>query len=242
MKLRNTIILTLPEFRRKFKTTSLFDFWKVRHQFIREMDWKRERVSYWDERDMIAFNTFKDWIEKEDKELASVDDRKEGIAALRQLSKSEIDMSDEEFMLQINGGSTDDIIYARDERLRLPAFNNPINREMQERIHKIEVADTLDCTVSIYIGEENVASLEPGECVYVTEIGGKYVRNLPAIKEMGNIKYELKNVPGQYRSILKTSRIGAPHICYEYPERITHFWFNRGDLCHSDSEFLTYQL
>lgn len=237
MKLGNTIILTLPEFRREFKTSQLRDFWNVRHQFIREMNWKRPHVCYWDERDKAAFNTLKEWIESEDNGTVSIDERKNGIDALRQLSGSPIQISDDEFMLSVVGVSKEDIIYADKENYSLPEYINTGNQANKERIHKIEVAESLDCPVSIYIGETRVATINPDKCIYVTEIQNKFVRILPNEKEVGDYKYELINVPGQYRSILKRSEIGAPHIFYEYPEPITHFWFKLGDVFRSSSEY-----
>lgn len=241
MKLGNTIILTLPEFRREFKASQLRDFWNVRHQFIREMDWKRSHVCYWDERDIAAFNTLKEWIEDEDDGTVSTDERKKGIDALRQLSGSPIQISDDEFMLSVVGVSREDIIYADKEKLILPEYANTGNQENKERIHKIEVAESLDCPVSIYIGETKVATINPDECIYVTEIQNKFVRILPNIKEVGDYKYELINVPGQYRSILKKTKIGASYIFYKYDEPITHFWFERGDVFTSDSEYLKHE-
>lgn len=239
MKLGNNIILTLPEFRRTFKVSRLRDFWNARHQFIREMDYNRTQVCYWDEKDMKAFNTIKIWIEGEDNGTVSVDLRKKGLEALRQLSMTPIVMSDDEFMLRVAGVGIEEIIYAHEEKLFLPAFIHSGNTTNRQRIHKIEVDDSLDIPVSIYIGEKKVADLNPDGCIYVTEIENKFVKILPNQKRIGDFQYDLINNPGQYRSVLKKTKIGAPNVFYEYPDSITHFWFEYGDLRTSDSEFLT---
>lgn len=239
MKLGNNIILTLPEFRRMFKVSRLRDFWNARHQFIREMDYNSPRVCYWAEKDIAAFNTLKEWINEEDRMSATSDTRNRGIDALRQLSMTPIEMSEDEFMLRVAGLGIEDIIYAYEEELFLPEFVPSGNTTNRERIHKIEVDNSIDNPVSIYIGNIRVAVLEPGGCIYVTEIENRFVKILPNKKRIGDHQYELINTPGQYRSVLKKTMIGNPDAFYEYPDSITHFWFERGDLKTSNSEYLT---
>lgn len=202
MKLNGNIILSLVDFRRAFDLKKLNEFWKARHQFVRDMD--PEIIHYWDNEDVRAFHDVVRWFNAEDAGSASYIDRIKGIRALSKLAglKSSIDVSTFETYRK---GYLNDIIYANEPELHLPGSlvlepNVQPDNEQEEILHKIEVDKTATSSTVVFIGYKEAWTIEPGKCVYVTEIGGQFQRVLPTEDHNELFDCILENIPGHFES------------------------------------------
>jgi len=220
MKLNGTIIITLIDFRREF---DLEQFWLNRKPFIR--DFHPDRFYYWNENDKQSYFIIKEWIESD------ISDRKVMLSGLKALSVLVGQTFCDVDLLNVIG-STDfcaDIIYIKSGRkLKLPgismskeeALKYADSKALKESIHKIEFIGDNDEPAEILINGNVVFKLMSGQCIYVTEINGLFLRVLPNNMNKGNLLLNLINIPGEFCSslhVIKSSMIInkkiIPNIC-----------------------------
>lgn len=236
MILNGVIILTLVDFRREF---SLEGFWHARKQFVRDMH--PDKVYYWNNEDKKAYDEVSKWIESESFDTVQ---RASGLKFLSTLAGQNISDSDFAKMLGIVD-YTQDIIEVRNADLKLPgkhmteeeaiAYSQAVKKK--ERLHKIEVSDGGEVSVNIFIGGCEVCVLPYGECVYVTEIDGCFLRVLPSKIEKGNIKLYLKNIKGHFISKLCISDYSMGYEIYDEKYGVSHF---KNQHITSDSMFYNF--
>ena len=222
MILNGVIILTLVDFRREF---SLEDFWHARKQFVRDMH--PDKIYYWNDEDKKAYGEVCKWIGLESFDSIQ---RASGLKSLSILAGQDISDSDFARMLGIVD-YTQDIIEVRNADLKLPgkymteeeaiAYSQTKNKK--ERLHKIEVSDAGGVSVNVFIGGCEVYILPYGECVYVTEIDGYFLRVLPSKIEKGNIKLYLKNIKGEFTSILCVYDYSLVYANFHEISNVSHF-------------------
>lgn len=174
MKLKNHLIVTLPDFVRYFDFT---EFWLNRRQFIRDMN--PDKVYYYDEKLVQAFNAVKLWIEQDD----DADNEaiiQEGIAALSLLADQEMDVTD---LKKTKGDDVDlsqDVITIQaGQTLSLPKLEDQRQEPINLRLHKIEVQGKSSNPAKILIGGQVVGTLREDEAVYVSEMNGGCIELLP---------------------------------------------------------------
>jgi len=173
MKLKNHLIVTLPDFVRHFDFT---EFWLNRRQFIRDMN--PDKVYYYDQKLEEAFKSIKAWIELDDKPDVQV--QNEGIAALSLLAGCQLDAAT---LKMIQGDQVDlsqnVITVQAGHTLNLPKFDGSPQEPFNLRLHKIEVQGQVSSPARIAIGGQVVGTLREGEAVYVSELNGGCVELLP---------------------------------------------------------------
>lgn len=240
MKIDGRIIITLVDLRRFFNVrkdeefvSNLKRFWGNRRQFVR--DFAPENTFYWDEKDKEAYRQFKEltdsgWDETTVDRLRFPLSRFTGrpvscdhLADVLKLNafKDEI--------IQVKAG---DNLYLRGIPMteeEAMAFSRETGKT--ERLHKIEIdmndeGDDMPAS-SIYIGEQLVHTLKFPDCVYVTEIDGKFRRALEPSYKSDRLTVKIQNIPGSFSSNLKVVRynFGARE---KIVEGVTHFTVEAG--------------
>lgn len=201
MKLNNVIILTIADFRRNFSFPA---FWNSRMSFIRDMNPKK--MSYSTPEDMDNFEKISTWIRAEYSQTVTDELRKFGLTALSLFAKCNVTEKDLKKVIGMLDYTADIIVVESGGILRLPGqivnaeetmtFAN--TSEKKERIHKIETDGDNSDTALILIGDEEIARLSRGECVYVTEINGDFRRILPNSLSEGPYTLTMENIPGSF--------------------------------------------
>lgn len=237
MKLNNTIILTLQDFRRQFDFSQ---FWARRKQFVRDMH--PDKVFYGIDSDIELYDAVCKWIYLEDCNGVTESQRNNGIAALRCLSCHEI--TDLDLRAGFNSlDYTSDIIYVTSgtDKITLPTSAELSNtkRKSEERLHKIEITGRHEGETAVFIGCDIVAKLKAGDCIYVTEINNMFIRALPNKGSKGCCHLSLENIPGHFTSNLHAiiSGFGTES---ELIENVTQFRFFNGYFEHSNDNYLKY--
>ncbi|WP_294611105.1 hypothetical protein [uncultured Bacteroides sp.] len=211
MKLNKKTIVTLTDFRRYF---DLEQFWDNRRQFVRDMH--PDKVYYWKDKDKECFQIVKTWIEMENSGNSNSDIRKNGLESLSTLTGKNI--TEEKFFMALGASDLNaDIIYVQSgSSLKLPGKKVMTEEEAikyskslgkPERLHKIEIKGDEEEAATIFINGIEVYKLPYGECVYITEVEGQYIRALPMKLEKGNLRLKLINKPGKFSSTLHLIRI-----------------------------------
>lgn len=240
MKLNGTIILSLIDFKREFN----FDnFWNVRKHFVRDMH--PDKVYYWNEKDKERYYAVCKWIESESSESVEPYIRENGLQALSLLVDKEITQECYQKALGVTD-YTQNIIIARNGNLKLPgkvlsseeAIQYSKDTNQKERLHKIEVEDGDESSARIFIDGTEVYTLPFGECVYVTEIDGRFLRVLPIKLESGNIRAYLNNVPFEFESILHCVKIRMGIEIIDIPN-ITQFTIENGKIRYNSEYYYT---
>lgn len=225
MKLNNTIILTLDDFRRHFNINA---FWISRRHFLRDIDKEKILVP---EEDEDYLEGVRKWLEAEEKGSVTDEFREKGIEHLSLLAKHNVTVDDLRKAMGVIDFTTDIIYAPQDGILNLPgekmkkadAVAYAQKAQMKERLHKIEIEGEGKRTAIIMIGGEEVSKLKNDECVYVTEANGYYLRALSSIKYHGSTPYYLKNIHGVFESTLVVEQNTGNGFKTEEYDNVTHF-------------------
>lgn len=207
MKLNETIILTVADFRRHF---SIQKFWPQRREFIRDMSPKDVYYSNPDDRE--RYNEISKWIEAEDNHNTAL--RSKGLSALSQFAKCNVTEKELKAAMGLLDFSAQVIKAPRNGMLNLQgtamsdskAMAFARSRGVRERLHKIEIEpgddsdDNEEAKSSVFINGKEVCALRNDECVYVTEVNGQFLRVLPHKLSKGNRVLTIENIPGKFRS------------------------------------------
>lgn len=187
MKLKNTLIVTLPDFARHF---SFAEFWANRRQFVRDMH--PSKVYYWSESLAEAYAVVAAWIGKG--EAATAADREAGCKALGALVGKPIDAGCACVPGDEHDWSLPVISVQAGQTLRLPAYTGGAKGNLKLGCHKIEVAGKPGNNATVCIGDGEATVLGAGDVVYATAVEGHgFVTLLP--KWLRNANMELALVP-----------------------------------------------
>lgn len=210
MKLNNTLIVTLIDFQRNF---NFKQFWNCRKQFLRDMH--PDKMYYWEEHDKTCYTAIRVWIEAEDSGSANPDIRNSGLESLARLVGQDVTEEEATFTLDGTSDFSADIIYVKSGgSLQLPGkamseeeaigYSKSVGKK--ERLHKIEICSEKDEdeeAATIFINGTEIIRLPYGECVYVTEIDGFFLRALPSHLNQAGIFLDLINISGAFASKLR---------------------------------------
>lgn len=204
MKLNNTIILTLDDFRRHFNINA---FWISHRHFLRDMDKEKILVP---EEEEDNLDGVRKWLEAEEDGSVTDEIRKKGIEHLSLLANHNVTVGDLRKAMGMLDYSLDIIVVSGDSQINLPG--NVLNEDSiiehinltgkKERLHKIEIDGESNTVVTVLIGGTEVAHLKPQECLYATEIDGSFLRVLPNKLRRGPYILSLENIPGKFESTL----------------------------------------
>jgi len=219
MKLNNLNIITLCDFRRNFDFSQ---FWSQRKHFIRDMH--PDKVLYWNDEDKENYEKICEWIIKSESSgvvgTATGDFIATGLKLLSDYVGRSISDSDARRFFNIIDYNSD-IIYIESgsERLVLPSckYESQPEPSQNERLHKIEITGNQSGETPIFIGGKEQCRLKAGECIYVTEINGNYIRVLPNKSSKGYYHVSLVNIKGSFESDLNVVM-----NCFGREEEIIH--------------------
>lgn len=195
MKLKNNLIVTLPDFAKHFDYN---EFWENRRQFIRDMH--PSKVYYWNNEQRNAYDNIVLWINGGESAEDSI--IKNGIRALeilicRPIGKDEIedhkslpDLSNQ--IIRVQAGT----------RLDLPSYANETFDNIKLRYHKIEVHGQSDKPAVITIGIRDRITLYATEFVYVTEVEDLFIEFLPTHLQNSVYNLSLVSEEGNFFSSL----------------------------------------
>lgn len=209
MKLKNNLIVTLPDFAKYFDYN---EFWENKRQFVRDMH--PSKVYYWNNELIEAYNNIVLWINGCENAEESI--IKNGIKSLevlinRPIKKEEIDnfKSQPDLsgpIIRVQAGT----------RLDLPSYTNETFETIYLRFHKIEVYGHSKKPAIITIGTENSITLYATEFTYVTEVENLFVEFMPT--HIKNDIYDLGLVSeeGNFFSLLNVRNLfSAKQISYK---------------------------
>ena len=115
------------------------------------------------------------------------------------------------------------------------SFANSVNEK--ERLHKIEIDGENSRSVSIFIDGKELCVLKDDECIYATEVRGKYLRLLPNSGKQGVVSLHLKNLAGRFESTLIETVCSFGKITYSH-SNVTQFGFSaKGKPVYSSSKY-----
>lgn len=217
MILNNTIILTIEDFRRHFDFSQ---FWAKRKHFVRDMH--PQKIFYYNPEQEQDYWVVKEWLETEDNNI-TIEKRKTGINALSRIIDREISQSELSSILVTINYDDDIIIVKSGKTINLPGslvdWDYPHSNA--EKLHKVEAVGD-DGDVKIMIGGSHAYTLHCKECVYITEIGGSFMRVLPTSCIKGATSLKLINIPGQFSSKLEITKYNmGKHVSVE--DNVTQF-------------------
>lgn len=182
MKLKNNLIVTLPDFAKHFDYT---EFWENRRQFVRDMH--PSKVYYWNNELLNAYKNIALWINEG--ESAEESTRNNGIHALEILINRTIEKNEIEDHKSIPDLSSQIIRVQAGTRLDLPSYTNETFNTINLRYHKIEVYGNSNRPASITIGAKDSITLRATEFAYVTEVENLFIEFLP--RHLQNNLYDL---------------------------------------------------
>lgn len=185
MKLRNNLIVTLPDFAKHFDYN---EFWENRRQFIRDMH--PSKVYYWDEKRRNAYDDIVLWINGGESVEESIIES--GIRALEVLIDRPIGQGEIEDHNSLPDLSSHIIRVQAGTRLDLPSYTNETFDNIKLCYHKIEVHGQSDKPAVITIGIRDRITLYATEFVYVTEVENLFIEFLP--RHIQNSVYNLSLV------------------------------------------------
>lgn len=208
MKLNGHIIITLPDFARHF---SLNEFWENRFAFVRDLH--PDKVYYWNERLVDAYERICDWIVAEAENRATEHVRECAISGLQMLTGAELDPSD--LCLCNNKQDVEELSDIMTTNapgsLALPGYDvSSDDGSASVRLYKIEVCGPVGQKSDVFIGNNHGGTYESGEVVYVTARNGRFIEVLPNYASNEFYDAGLIDNGGKYRSILtvKDKRTG----------------------------------
>ena len=185
MKLKNNLIVTLPDFAKHFDYN---EFWENRRQFIRDMH--PSKVYYWNNELINAYDNIVLWINGGERAEESI--IKNGIHALEILISRPIGKDEIEDHKNLPDLSSQIIRVQAGTRLDLPSYTNETFDSINLRYHKIEVYGNSNKPAVITIGTKDNITLYGG----VDKMGTSEL--LPYLKlHKDKLLSELKS--GKYR-------------------------------------------
>lgn len=233
MILNNTIILTIEDFRRQFEFSQ---FWAKRKHFVRDMH--PQKIYYCNSDQEKDYWLVKDWLETEGTNI-SKEKREIGISALARLADREITQKELTSVLVTVDFNDDVIIVKSGKTINLPGslVDQDYPHSNLEKLHKFEaIGDGGD--VKIMIGGSHPYTLSCNECVYITEIGGAFMRVLPTSCFKGATNLKIINIPGQFCSKLEITKYNmGKHVSVK--DNVTQFSLEGMKIIYNSDNFLT---
>ena len=172
MKLKNNLIVTLPDFAKHFDYN---EFWENRRQFIRDMH--PSKVYYWDNKLRNAYDDIVLWINGGESVEESIIES--GIRALETLINRSIGKDEIEGCKNQPDLSSPIIRVQAGTILELPHYTNETFDVINLRHHKIEVYGHSKKPAIIKIGSKVTKTLYATEFIYVTEVENLFIEFLP---------------------------------------------------------------
>lgn len=172
MKLRNNLIVTLPDFAKYFDYN---EFWENRRQFVRDMH--PSKVYYWNNELLKAYEDIVLWVNGGENVEETI--IKSGISALETLINRPIEKEEIEVYKNQLDLSSPIIRVQAGTILELPHYTNETYDVINLRHHKIEVYGHSKKPAIIKIGSKVTITLYATEFIYVTEIENLFIEFLP---------------------------------------------------------------
>ena len=185
MKLKNNLIVTLPDFAKHFDYN---EFWENRRQFIRDMH--PSKVYYWNNELLNAYDNIVLWVNGGESVEKSI--IKNGIHALEILINRPIRKDEIDNHKNLPDLSSQIIRVQAGTRLDLPSYTNETFDNINLRYHKIEVYGISNKPAVITIGTDSI-TLYATEFAYVTEVENLFIEFLPT--HIQNNLYDLNLIP-----------------------------------------------
>ena len=195
MKLKNNLIVTLPDFAKHFDYN---EFWENRRQFIRDMH--PSKVYYWDNKLRNAYDDIVLWINGGENAEESI--IKNGIHALEILINRPIGKNEIEDHKSLPDLSSQIIRVQAGTRLDLPSYTNETFDSINLRYHKIEVYGNSNKPAVITIGTKDSVTLYATEITYVTEVENLFIEFLPTHLQNSVYNLSLVSEEGNFFSSL----------------------------------------
>lgn len=172
MKLRNNLIVTLPDFAKYFDYN---EFWENRRQFVRDMH--PSKVYYWNNELIKAYEDIVLWVNGGENVEETI--FKSGISALEVLINRPISKEELEDYSSQPDLSSPIIRVQAGTILELPHYTNETFDVINLRHHKIEVYGHSNKPAIIKIGSKVTKTLYATEFIYVTGVENLFVEFLP---------------------------------------------------------------
>jgi len=172
MKLRNNLIVTLPDFAKYFDYN---EFWENRRQFVRDMH--PSKVYYWNNELIKAYEDIVLWVNGGENVEETI--IKSGISALETLINRSIGKDEIEGCKNQPDLSSPIIRVQAGTILELPHYTNETFDVINLRHHKIEVYGHSKKPAIIKIGSKVSITLYATEFIYVTEVENLFIEFLP---------------------------------------------------------------
>lgn len=182
MKLKNNLIVTLPDFAKYFDYN---EFWENRRQFVRDMH--PSKVYYWNKELLKAYEDIVLWVNGGENVEETI--IKSGISALETLIHRPIKKDEIEDYKSQPDLSSPIIRVLAGTILELPHYTDETFDVINLRHHKIEVYGHSNKPAIIKIGSKVSITLYATEFTYVTEIENLFVEFLP--RHIQNNLYDL---------------------------------------------------
>ena len=200
MKLKNNLIVTLPDFAKHFDYN---EFWENRRQFIRDMH--PSKVYYWNSELLNAYDNIVLWINGGE----SAEDLiiKNGIRALEILISRPIGKDEIEDHKSLPDLSNQIIRVQAGTRLDLPFYTNETFDSINLRYHKIEVYGNSNKPAIITIGSKDSITLYATEFTYVTEVENLFIEFLPTHIQNNIYDLSLVSEEGNFFSSLNVRNL-----------------------------------
>ncbi|MDD6783816.1 MAG: hypothetical protein PUD79_04570 [Prevotellaceae bacterium] len=200
MKLKNNLIVTLPDFAKHFDYN---EFWENRRQFIRDMH--PSKVYYWNNELLNAYHNIVTWInEDKDAEESIIQN---GIHALEVLIDRPIRNEEIEEHESIPNLSNPIIRVQAGTRLDLPSYTNETFDNINLRYHKIEVYGISNKPAIITIGTKDSITLYATDFTYVTEVENLFIEFMPTHLQNNLYDLNLVSEEGNFFSSLNVKTI-----------------------------------
>lgn len=199
MKLKNNLIVTLPDFAKHFDYN---EFWENRRQFIRDMH--PSKVYYWNNELLNAYDNIVLWINGGESVEESI--IKKGIHALEILINRPIGQGEIEDHNSLPDLSSQIIRVQAGTRLDLPSYSNETFDTINLRYHKLEVYGISNKPAVITIGTDSI-TLYATEFAYVTEVENLFIEFLPTRIQNNIYDLSLISEEGNFFSLLNVRTI-----------------------------------
>lgn len=200
MKLKNNLIVTLPDFAKHFDYN---EFWENRRQFIRDMH--PSKVYYWNNELLNAYDNIVLWINGGESAEDSI--IKNGIRALEILISRPIGKDEIEDHKSLPDLSSQIIRVQAGTRLDLPSYTNETFDSINLRYHKIEVYGNSNKPAVVTIGTKDSITLYATEFTYVTEVENLFIEFLPTHIQNNIYDLSLVSEEGNFLSLLNVRTI-----------------------------------
>lgn len=201
MKLKNNLIVTLPDFAKHFDYN---EFWENRRQFIRDMH--PSKVYYWNNELLNAYDNIVLWINGGESVEGSI--IKNGIHALEILINRPIRKDEIDNHKNLPDLSSQIIRVQAGTRLDLPSYTNETFDNINLRYHKIEVYGISNKPAVITIGTDSI-TLYATEFAYVTEVENLFIEFLPTHIQNNIYDLSLVSEEGNFLSLLNVRTISS---------------------------------